>query len=93
MYNIKSGGIRRLLSKISEATLIPVSLLAIILSISVGGAWWMSALYARVVRAEDNVSDLQASQKEVIEELKVINTNLVEIKIVLKAKREFKKWD
>ena len=74
-----------MLNKISEATVIPVSILAVMLSLAAGGAWWMSALYARVAQAEDNVSDLQDSQKEIVEELKYVNHNLIEIKTVLKG--------
>lgn len=74
-----------LLSKITETTLVPVSMFAIILSACAAGSWWLSALYARVAKAEDNIVELQASQREIIEELKDVNINLVEIKTVLKG--------
>lgn len=73
------------MSKISENTLVPISAIAVVLATATGGAWWMSALYSRVARAEENVMILQGSQKEIVDQLKTVNENLIEIKTVLKG--------
>lgn len=49
-----------------------------------GGAWWMSALYARVASAERDISTLQQSHRDTVKELKEMNQTLVEIKTILK---------
>ncbi len=75
------------LVKLNENTLFPASIVFAFLSIFGGSCWWMSALYTRVAQAENNISDLQESQGKIIEELKGVNFNLVEIKTVLKTTR------
>jgi hypothetical protein len=72
--------------KITESTLLPLSIMGALLSIGIGGAWWMSALYSRVALAETNIQNLQANQKEIVQELKSINYNLIRIETLLTPK-------
>ena len=71
---------------ITENTYIPIGLIASILSFIIGSTWWAASLHSRVAQAEDAVTDVKASQKELVHELKTVNETLSEIRILLAKK-------
>lgn len=68
---------------ITEKTLIPLGIIASLLAAAVGATTWMTALYSRVSVAEQRIQDVEATNKETIKELKLVNETLVEIKTIL----------
>jgi hypothetical protein len=73
--------------KITENTSIQLSLIGSIAVTVVGGVWWLSSMYYRVAQAENNISTLQVSQKEVVNQLQLMNGTLIEIKTEIKNQR------
>lgn len=73
-------------SRITQSTVMPISLIITLATALTGGAWWASAVYARVAKAEEHIDVLQDGHNEVVRELRAANETLIEIKTVLKAK-------
>ncbi len=74
-------------NKLTEATLIPMGIVASLAMTLAGAAWWASALYVRVAQAEVSISSLENSHTDVIKELREVNGTLIEIKTVLKRNK------
>jgi ABC-type transport system involved in cytochrome c biogenesis permease subunit len=70
-----------------EKLLIPVGIMGTILSIVIGASWWMSALYSRVVRAEEHIGEMVDYRKEFVLELRNINESLIELKAEVRRKK------
>lgn len=63
---------------------ISVGILAVVLSSVAAGAWWLSSIHSRVSNTETDIADLQTSTKEIVNELKDVNKNLVALQSVVK---------
>jgi hypothetical protein len=68
---------------ITEKTLVPMGLLFSVLGIFFGGVWWAASLHSRVVSAEERVTGLEMSNKDVVKELKTVNETLIRISVTL----------
>lgn len=71
------------MQKISQETLIPISLVGGVLCLMLGGSWWMSALYSRVAQAEVQIGSLEKANADMLKELKIVNETLIEIRVLL----------
>jgi hypothetical protein len=74
------------MQKITEDTLLPLGLLAAILSFALGATWWASSLYSRVAQAEVQIGSLEKANTDMLKELKTVNETLIEIRVLLGKK-------
>jgi hypothetical protein len=77
-----------IMTRITDKTWIPLGLMSAAMSIAVGGAWSASSFYSRLAQAETQIVDLKSSQLQMLAELKKINENMIEIKIIVKGENK-----
>lgn len=74
------------MNKISESTLVPISVIAALLSFVAYSVWSVSALYVRMANAETNISSADAHYGEILKENKDMHSDIVEMKTILKER-------
>lgn len=71
------------MKKITENTLVPISLLTVI----VGGVFWLSSMYSKVEAHAKSMEVVEAKQDKHIEVLQSIDKRLTRIEAKLESKR------
>jgi hypothetical protein len=74
------------MQSISEKTHVPISLIAGFLSFVIGATYWAASLHSRVAQAEEAVSEVKITQKELVHEIRTVNQTLNDIRVLLAKK-------